>query len=98
MSACIEGLRQLKESCDIEIFSDSNMIVQTYNKGWKRNKNIDLWRLLDEEVLKHKCKWVWVKAHNGNHYNEVVNALAQTEASKVSVARASKLLEYGSKQ
>jgi ribonuclease HI len=50
-------------------------------RGWKTAartavKNEDLWRKLDEAIIKHKIEWIWVKGHSGNEGNERADALA----------------------
>ena len=32
---------------DIEIITDSQYVINTMTKGWKKNKNTDLWSMLD---------------------------------------------------
>ena len=67
LTAAIEGLRALKEPCDVEIVTDSQYVkngITTWIAGWKRNGwktsskqpvvNQDLWTELDAEVAKHK--------------------------------------------
>jgi ribonuclease HI len=36
--------------------------------------------MFDEISEKKKLNWFWVKAHNGNKYNEIVDKLAKNEA------------------
>lgn len=53
--AVIEGLKQLSFPVTITIWSDSDYLVNTMNRGWKRNANQDLWEELDE-LIKTKTK------------------------------------------
>lgn len=89
LTAVIEGLRALTRSCDIDLHTDSKYVMQGINEwldNWKRNgwrtaakkpvKNIDLWQQLDEEVLRHKIEWNWVKGHSGVEDNEIADQLA----------------------
>jgi len=96
MMAVIEGLKALKEPCEITLTSDSqyvcNAITKGWAKSWKKNnwiksdktqaKNPDLW----EEILKlldvHKVNVVWVKGHNGHPYNERCDKLAVEQSKK----------------
>lgn len=95
LKAVIEALRHLKKSAEAIIYTDSKYVMDGITKwifNWKKNswrtadrkpvKNSDLWKELDEEVAKHKIKWVWVKGHAGNHYNEIVDELARDAAEK----------------
>ena len=88
LMAIIEAIKAIGNE-DTTLYSDSNLCVQTYNqwmagwhaKGWKRKTgpiaNLELVKELFE--LKKKCpkmKLKWVKAHNGNRWNEYVDGLA----------------------
>ena len=89
LTAVIEGLRALKESCAVDLHVDSTYVmqgVQTWMAGWKRNgwktaakqpvKNADLWQRLDEQAQRHKVNWTWVRGHTGHRENEIADSLA----------------------
>ncbi len=88
--AAIEGLRALKEPCDVEIVSDSSYVVKAINEwldGWikkdfKKVKNIDLWKEYIEVSKPHKIKATWVRGHNGHDENERCDKLARDEAER----------------
>ena len=77
ITAVIEVLKALKYPCDVTVYTDSQYVVNTITKGWKRNKNIDLWKALDVQLKNHKVCFVWVKGHAGNEYNERCDKLAK---------------------
>ena len=90
LMAVINGLKALKTSCNISLYTDSlyikNGITEWINKwrvnGWKTSnkkpvKNMELWKELDETASQHKINWKWVKAHNGDRYNEEADNLAR---------------------
>ena len=90
LMATIEALNALKESCSVELYTDSQYVkggITEWIHGWKRNgwktsakkpvKNVDLWQLLDEAVVRHEINWHWVKGHAGDKYNEMADALAR---------------------
>ncbi len=83
IQAVIEAIIWAKENklTKIEIFTDSMYVIGTMSKNWKRNKNHDLWEILDELVLNMTISWNHVKGHEGDRYNELCDALA-VEASK----------------
>lgn len=96
LTAVIEALKALKKSSEVTIYIDSQYVkngITEWVKKWKVNgwrtadkkpvKNVELWKDLDDQVSKHQIKWQWVKAHNGNKYNEIVDELARFEAMKV---------------
>ncbi|MDX1294671.1 MAG: ribonuclease HI [Sulfurimonadaceae bacterium] len=92
----IEGLRALKEPCDVIITSDSSYVVKGINEwlaGWvKRNfakvKNPDLWKQYLEVSAQHKIHAVWVRGHDGHDENEQCDEIARGEAEKQKVALA----------
>lgn len=94
--AAITGLEALKESCEVEIVSDSKYLVDAIEKGWveswkKRGwkksdgspaLNVDLWKRLLDAASKHMVYFTWIKGHNEHPYNERCDRLAVFEASK----------------
>ncbi len=95
LSAVIEALKSLKNNHNqLIIYTDSKYVIDGITKwifNWKKNawrtadrkpvKNYELWQELDKEVHKHQIKWVWVKGHSGNKYNEMVDQLAREAAA-----------------
>ena len=95
LSGVIAGLKALKEPCAVELFSDSQYIVNALNNGWLRDwkrrgwkrrdgalKNPELWQELDELLEKHTVSAHWVKGHAENEYNNRCDALAVAEREK----------------
>ncbi|GMV52072.1 MAG: ribonuclease HI [Nitrospira sp.] len=82
MTAAIEALRVLPPSQSIVLHSDSQLLIKTMTLGWKRNKNHDLWAVLDQLAGRHQISWQWVRGHNGHPENEACDALAQRAASQ----------------
>ena len=86
----IEGLRALKEPCDVTIISDSSYVIKGINEwleGWiKRNfakvKNPDLWQEYIKVSTGHSITGVWVRGHNGHPENEQCDQIAREEAEK----------------
>lgn len=64
------------------IYSDSNLLIQTLKQGWKRKANTDLWAEIDRFRGWIDIGWIWVKAHHTNKYNNLVDKLALSEATK----------------
>ncbi|WP_455757359.1 ribonuclease HI [Sulfurimonas sp.] len=89
--AVIEGLRALKEPCEVDVVSDSSYVTKGINewlKGWikkdfKKVKNPDLWREYIEVSKIHKVNGIWVRGHDGHVENERCDKLARDEAQKV---------------
>ena len=95
MMAVIEGLKQLKQPCEVTVITDSKYVLQgmtEWIKGWKAKgwktadkkpvKNVDLWQALEAECARHNIVWQWVKGHSGNAYNERVDAMAVAAITK----------------
>jgi len=80
--AVIEGLRALPNPTSIMIVSDSQYVINTMTKNWKRNKNQDLWEDLDALCDLHKVKWTYVRGHAGHVYNERCDKLAVSQIAK----------------
>jgi ribonuclease HI len=81
MQAVIEGLKALKEPCNITLYTDSKYVmdgITNWIHGWKQNdwKNKELWQELDGLVSKHNIEWKWVKGHAGIPGNERADELA----------------------
>ncbi len=90
LTAALQGLLQLNKKCNITIYSDSAYLVNAFNQGWidvwKKNnwtrgkneeiKNLKLWKSLDEMNLMHNVKWVKVKGHSDDEYNNRCDRLA----------------------
>ncbi len=89
--AIIEGLKLLKEPCEVTITSDSSYVVNAINewlanwvrKDFKKVKNPDLWREYLRVAAPHKIKAVWVRGHNGHEENEKCDTIARQEAEKL---------------
>ena len=90
LKGAIEGLKALKEPCEVEIISDSSYVVKGINEwleGWikrdfKKVKNIDLWREYIEVSKPHKIRATWVKGHDGHEENERCDEIARSEAER----------------
>ena len=93
LTSVIEGLKALKEPCDVTLYSDSKYVIDAFlegwvenwrQKGWKRGKdelkNPELWEELYSLVKIHNVTFVWVKGHNGHPYNERCDVLATSRA------------------
>jgi len=77
--AVIKGLQAIPSHSEVTIFSDSQYVVNTMTRGWKRKANQDLWAALDTAVKERRVTWKWVRGHAGNPGNEEADALANQQ-------------------
>ena len=96
LTAVLEALRRLKESCTVELYSDSKYVIDALQKGWvygwkkrgwiKSDKkpalNVDLWEQLLPEIARHEVHYHWVKGHAENPKNNRCDELAVAESRK----------------
>jgi ribonuclease HI len=89
--AVIKGLEAIKkEGIAVNIFSDSEYVVNAVEKGWlwgwekknfKNKANIDLWQRYIPLHQKFKPKFTWIRGHAGHPENERCDYLAVQAAS-----------------
>ena len=92
----ISALEALKRPCQVELYSDSQYVINAIEKGWAvrwrqngwmRNKkekalNPDLWERLLNLLDVHQVTFHWVKGHAENPKNNRCDALAVAESRK----------------
>ena len=97
MTAVIEALKRLKFECDVEVYSDSAYVVNSFLQGWIYNwikndwktkdkepvKNVELWKELYALTKKHKVQFNKVKGHSDNELNNRCDELARSEIKKI---------------
>lgn len=97
LTAVIQGLKALKEPCEVTLYSDStyvvNAILENWLDTWQKNgfktankkpvKNKELWEELSILLKKHNVNFVHVKGHADNVNNNRCDKLARTEIQKL---------------
>jgi len=91
LTAVIRGLERYGDG-PVKVYTDSKYVmdgITKWIKGWKKNgwktstggavKNRLLWEQLDKLVTEF-VTFEWVKAHNGDHWNEEVDTLARNSS------------------
>ena len=93
LMAAIKALEQLSKKDKIKIYTDSIYVkdgITRWIKVWKKNnwktskkkqiKNLELWKKLSRLNDSHDVEWKWVKGHNNNPMNMLVDKLAKKAA------------------
>ncbi len=93
LMAVIKALDELKEPCNVMLYSDSAYVVNAFQQNWiedwqmrnwrtagkKDVKNIDLWQKLIEYTKIHNITFNKVKGHSTDKYNNICDSLARRE-------------------
>lgn len=80
MTAVIEALKEFNQVKKFHIYSDSLYVINCAQGKWQRKKNVDLWKKYDSYAQGKDIIFQWVKGHNGDQYNELVDKLAKQGA------------------
>ena len=95
LTAVIEALKLLKFPCKVNLYSDSAYVVNAFLQNWVINwqknnwktsdkkdvKNKELWKELIELCNIHNVKFIKVKGHADNTYNNRCDELARNAIS-----------------
>jgi ribonuclease HI len=76
LMGAIEGLRATERGAHVILRSDSQYVVKSMTLHYKRNKNQDLWQLLDAEVAPRHVRFEWVRGHDVDPINHRADELA----------------------
>ena len=91
LTAVIEAIRALKVPCDLSVHTDSAYVCNAFQNGWLENwsangwktvskrpvENQDLWRALLVCMRDHTVRYVKVKGHSDNEFNNRCDELAR---------------------
>lgn len=97
ISAVINGLKALKEPCNVDIYSDSSYVVNSFKNNWIENwvqngwltstkqsvKNKELWEELYSLTKVHNVTFHKVKGHADNKYNNICDELARNAIKNI---------------
>jgi ribonuclease HI len=96
LMAAIAGLRGLKLTCTVTVFSDSRYVVNPMQTGlvhkwkandWMRNRkdkvlNVDLWEQLLALTTQFNASFDWLRGHHGHELNERCDRIAAGAANQ----------------
>ena len=91
LTAVIKALEALNQPCEVSLFTDSSYVANAFNNGWlhswiargwqtsarKPVENRDLWERLVQLTGSHTVRFVKVKGHADNAYNNRCDKLAR---------------------
>lgn len=91
LTAALQALKLLKYPCEVELYSDSAYLVNGFSNGWIYNWKKNNWKTASKEPVKnkeiweeiynltkvHKVKFIKVKGHSDNVYNNRCDELAR---------------------
>ena len=86
MLAIISAVKRCPIGADIVIHTDSKYAIFSFGHRKRISdsvKNSDLIHLYRKEAAQKKVTFEWVKGHNGNRYNEIVDSMANGEYNKM---------------
>ena len=86
LMAAIEGLRATEPGAEVILRSDSQYVVKSMTLHYKRNKNNDLWDLLDAETRSRHVRFEWVRGHGSDATNNRADELALSGAQRKLIA------------
>ena len=97
LTAALEALKLLKFPCEVDLYSDSAYLVNCFDKGWIYNWNKNNWQTANKEPVKnkeiweaiykmtkvHKIKFIKVKGHSDNEFNNRCDEMARNAIKKL---------------
>lgn len=81
IAAAALGLEALKEPCRVRLNTDSRYVVETMSGRFRRKKNHEWWKRLDEASAPHKVEWQWSQGHAGHVIQEAADRAARKIAA-----------------
>jgi ribonuclease HI len=77
MLAIISAVKSTPKNADLVVFTDSQYCITSFTNVKKPKKNLDLINLYHHCASHLKSiEFRWVKGHNGDEYNELVDSMA----------------------
>jgi ribonuclease HI len=92
LTAAIGALKALNQRCRVTLYSDSAYLINAFRQNWFRQwlangwrttrgnkpvENRDLWEQLLALDKMHQIKWIKVKGHSDNKWNNRCDQLAR---------------------
>ena len=81
IAAAALGLEALKEPCQVRLHTDSRYVIETMSGRFRRKKNHEWWKRLDEAAARHEVEWNWEQGHAGHVIQEAADRAARKIAA-----------------
>jgi len=81
IAAAALGLEALKEPCRVSLHTDSRYVIETMMGRFRRKKNLEWWKRLDEASARHQVEWNWSQGHAGHVIQEAADKAARKIAA-----------------
>ncbi len=81
--AVIKSIEKIEDDSVINLYSDSQYVINSITKNWKKEKNVDLWNELEKVLVNKSVQWFWVKGHSDNEFNNRVDRLARNTSKQI---------------
>lgn len=96
LMALIRGLEEIADGATVDIYSDSQYIVNALTKGWTKSWQNNGWRTANKKPVANRDLWekviilsgkvklkpVWVRGHDGHAENEECDRMAVEACTK----------------
>lgn len=81
--AVIKSIEKIEDGSAINLYSDSQYVINSITKNWKKEKNVDLWNELEKVLVNKSVQWFWVRGHSDNEFNNRVDRLARNTSKQI---------------
>ena len=81
--AVIKSIEKIEDGSAINLYSDSQYVINSITKNLKKEKNVDLWNELEKVLVNKSVQWFWVRGHSDNEFNNRVDRLARNTSKQI---------------
>ena len=83
LMAIISAVNWIPQGASVVVYSDSQYAINVLSGHYRPKANIDLVNMFFEVSRGKEVFFQWVKGHNGNKWNEIVDKMANAEYQKL---------------
>ncbi len=74
--AVLKALEFVGDEADIDLYADSEYVLNVMSGVYNAAKNRDLWKIVFKLMKGKTIRYHWVRGHSGNKYNEMCDQLS----------------------